>query len=154
MPNRSTIERAKKDLRQGKSPSTAAGEFVREEIEHVREGEHGARSPQQAIAIGLSKARRAGIPLAPPRKGEVKESTRKSAKRDYEKGQAGVAEATSPRASRTRKKILEQEPHSSASHQALSAQTRTAARKRMSRDRQDAAAKAAETKKTNRGLSR
>ena len=89
MPNRSTTERAKRDLRQGKSPSTAAGEFVHEEIEHVRQGKHGARSPQQAVAIGLSKARRAGVPLPPPKKGKAKESTRTNARRAYNKGQAG-----------------------------------------------------------------
>jgi Family of unknown function (DUF6496) len=76
MPEQETVRRAQQDLREGKSPSTAAGEFVREEIEHVRKGKHGARSPQQAIAIGLSEARRAGIPL-PPKKGKTKESTRK-----------------------------------------------------------------------------
>src|ERR1700746_1712754 len=79
MPEKATMQRAKEDLREGKSPSTAAGEFVREEIDHVREGKHGARSPQQAIAIGLSKARRAGIPLPPPGKGKTSERTRKSA---------------------------------------------------------------------------
>lgn len=68
MPEKEVVEQAKEDLKEGKSPSTAAGEFVHEEIEHVREGKHGARSPQQAIAIGLSKARRAGIPLPPPRR--------------------------------------------------------------------------------------
>jgi hypothetical protein len=86
MPSKTTVARAKADLRAGKSPSTAAGEFVREEIEHVRQGKHGARSPQQAIAIGLSKARRAGIPLKPPKRGRVKEQTRRSAQRDYEVG--------------------------------------------------------------------
>ncbi len=73
MPEKEVVDRAEEDLREGKSPSTAAGEFVHEEIEHVREGKHGARSPQQAIAIGLSKARRAGIPLAPPKAGKTKE---------------------------------------------------------------------------------
>src|ERR1700676_1717760 len=87
MPEKATLEKAKEDLREGKSPTTAAGEFVREEIEHVREGKHGARSPQQAIAIGLSKARRAGIPLKPPAKGKTSARTRQSAERDYEKGQ-------------------------------------------------------------------
>src|SRR6266540_6111316 len=87
MPEKETVERAKEDLREGKSPSTAAGEFVHEEIEHVREGKHGARSPQQAIAIGLSEARRAGIPLPPPKPGRVKEETRRSAQRAYEIGQ-------------------------------------------------------------------
>src|SRR5215204_6773282 len=86
MPERATIERARKDKREGKSPSTQAGEFVREEIEHVREGKHGARSAKQAIAIGLSKARRAGIDLPPPEKGKASENTRKQAARDVRKG--------------------------------------------------------------------
>ena len=76
MPEKETVERAKKDLRQGKSPTTAAGEFVREEMEHIREGKHGARSTKQAIAIGLSKARRSGVPLKPPAKGQAKARTR------------------------------------------------------------------------------
>jgi hypothetical protein len=88
MPNKSTVEAAKKDLREGKSASTAAGEFVHEEIEHVREGKHGARSPQQAIAIGLSKARRAGVPLKPPAPGKTSAATRKRSEHDYEKGQS------------------------------------------------------------------
>src|SRR3984885_10569995 len=87
MPEKETVEAAKRDLEEGKSPSTAAGEFVREEIEHVRQGKHGVRSPQQAIAIGLSEARRAGIPLKPPTNGKTSEETRKKAERDYEKGQ-------------------------------------------------------------------
>jgi hypothetical protein len=86
MPEKQTLERAKEDLKEGKSPSTAAGEFVHEEIEHVREGKHGARSPQQAIAIGLSKARRAGIPLPSPRRGKTNEKTRSKAERDYKRG--------------------------------------------------------------------
>lgn len=146
MPKQSTAERAKKDLRKGKSPSTAAGKFVHEEIEHVRKGKHGARSPQQAIAIGLSKARRAGVPLKPPSKGSAKESTRKNASRAYEKGQASGSEESSPRASRARKKVMEREPHSSASHRALSAQTRRASRKRGSSSRHEAAEKAVKTK--------
>src|ERR1700682_791844 len=79
MPEKETVERAKKDLREGKKPTTAAGEFVREEMEHIREGKHGARSTKQAIAIGLSKARRAGVPLKPPTKGQAKARTRGSA---------------------------------------------------------------------------
>lgn len=146
MPTRSTTERAKEDLREGKSPSTAAGEFVHEEIEHVREGKHGARSPQQAIAIGLSKARRAGIPLRPPAKGKTSEATRRSAEREYEKGQAGEKEAPSPRRSRAREKALEREPRSTASHRSLSRQSRTASRKRSSQSRHDAARKAVRTK--------
>src|SRR5262245_61773140 len=85
MPEKKTIERARKDKRQGKSPSTQAGEFVREEIHHVREGKHGARSAKQAIAIGLSKARRSGVKLPPPEKGTTSERTRKQAKRDTAK---------------------------------------------------------------------
>src|SRR6201999_430519 len=95
MPEENIKKRAMKDLREGKSPSTAAGEFVHEEIEHVREGKHGARSPQQAIAIGLSKARRAGVPLPPPAKGKTSESTRASAERDYRKGQSATKKKTS-----------------------------------------------------------
>jgi hypothetical protein len=146
MPETSTIKRAKEDMREGKSPSTAAGEFVHEEIEHVRQGKHGARSPQQAIAIGLSKARRAGVPLKPPAKGKTSEATRKSAEHEYEKGQAGVPDEPSPRASRTRERVLEQEPRSTASHRSLSAQTRSASRKRSSGERHAAAMKAVRTK--------
>lgn len=86
MPRKSTVEAARKDLREGKSASTAAGEFVREELKHVREGEHGARSPQQAIAIGLSRARRAGVPLKPLAHGKTDDATREKAERDYSKG--------------------------------------------------------------------
>jgi hypothetical protein len=86
MPEKKTIERAERDKREGKAPSTQAGEFVREEIEHIREGRHGARSPEQAIAIGLSKARRAGVDLPVPRKGTVSEKTRRSAQHALEAG--------------------------------------------------------------------
>src|SRR5689334_9316971 len=79
MPEKETIERAKEDKREGKAPSTQAGEFVREEMHHIREGKHGARSTKQAIAIGLSKARRAGVKLPPPKKGTTSEKTRRSA---------------------------------------------------------------------------
>jgi hypothetical protein len=129
MPEKATIERAKEDLREGKAASTAAGEFVHEEIEHVRRGKHGVRSPQQAIAIGLSKARRAGIPLKPPPRGKAKESTRRSAERDYRKGKAG---GTKPRrkASRAREAVLKREPRSTVSRKALSQQARQAARRR------------------------
>src|SRR5512142_764228 len=87
MPWKTTIKHAKEDLRQGKAPTTAAGEFVKEEIEHVRRGKHGARSTKQAIAIGLSKARRSGVPLKPPEKGSANPRTRRSAERDVEVGQ-------------------------------------------------------------------
>jgi hypothetical protein len=129
MPEKETLDRAQEDLREGKSPSTAAGEFVHEEIEHVREGKHGARSPQQAIAIGLSKARRAGIPLAPPSPGKSKKSTRQSAERDYSKGQSGTKK-TSAKRSRSSVEALKKEPHSTASHKALSAHAKKAAKSR------------------------
>lgn len=144
MPDESTTERAQEDLREGKSPSTAAGEFVHEEIEHVREGKHGARSPQQAIAIGLSKARRAGIPLKPPKSGKA--STKKSAERDYERGQSGEGEKTSPRRSSARKKAMKKEPRGTVSRQALAKQTKSAARKRSATSRKAAAKKAVRTK--------
>jgi len=132
MPERETMDRAKEDLREGKSPSTAAGEFVREEIEHVREGKHGARSPQQAIAIGLSKARRAGIPLKPPARGKVSEETRRKAEKDTEKGRTDPKtdpEGTTARG-RSRLKTMQKEPKSTASHKALSEQAKHAANRR------------------------
>jgi hypothetical protein len=89
MPEKETLKRAQKDAEEGKAPSTQAGEFVREEFEHIREGKHGARSAKQAIAIGLSKARRAGVPLAPPKPGKTSEATRKKAKRDLVRGARG-----------------------------------------------------------------
>jgi hypothetical protein len=125
MPEKETVKRAQEDLKEGKSPSTAAGEFVHEEIEHVREGKHGARSPEQAIAIGLSKARRAGIPLPPPGEGRAKKSTRETAKRDYRKGQEGSAKPSAKR-SRSRVAALKKEPRSSVSRQALSSHARKA----------------------------
>ena len=88
MPEKATLENARQDEAEGNSPTTQAGEFVREEIEHVRQGKHGARSAKQAIAIGLSKARRAGIKLPPPRKGRASAQTRAHAARDYRQGRA------------------------------------------------------------------
>jgi hypothetical protein len=130
MPEKEVVEQAKEDLKEGKSPSTAAGEFVREEIEHVREGKHGARSPQQAIAIGLSKARRAGVPLAPPKAGKTSEATRENAARDYRKGQSAPKKKTSAKRSRASEQALKKEPHSTASHKALSAHAKKAAKAR------------------------
>src|ERR1700731_4259777 len=117
MPEKQTLERAHEDAREGKSPSTQAGEFVREEMHHIREGKHGARSTKQAIAIGLSKARRAGVKLRPPRKGQASAKTRKSAASAYRKGQRG--KPTSRARSRARLNALRREGHSAASHQAL-----------------------------------
>lgn len=128
MPSKRTAERARRDLRQGKRPTTAAGEFVHEEIEHVRRGKHGARSTRQAIAIGLSKARRAGVPLSPPKKGRVKASARRSAKRDYEVGQGmRKPRAPSSRRSSATEHALEREGHGAASRGALSAHAKRAA---------------------------
>ena len=136
MPDQKTLRKAREDLRRGKKPSTAAGEFVREEMDHVREGKHGARSTKQAIAIGLSKARRAGVPLAPPKKGTTSERTRKSAKRAYEEGQ-GRREPRSPSRKRSRatRRALQREPHRAASKRALSRQAKSAARRRKARGR-------------------
>ncbi|MGH9718482.1 MAG: transcription elongation factor [Candidatus Acidiferrales bacterium] len=129
MPNKSTIRKAKDDLREGKKPTTAAGEFVREEIEHVRHGKHGARSPQQAIAIGLNEARRAGIPLKPPRRGRTSPKTRKSAARAYQKGKSGAKKPNRKR-SRARERALKREPRNTTSRKALSRHGRSAARRR------------------------
>jgi len=150
MPEKSTLEKAKEDLREGKSPSTAAGEFVHEEIEHVREGKHGARSPQQAIAIGLSKARRAGIPLKPHRRGRTSAGTRKRAARDYRRGRTSPGRKPSARRSRATENALKREPHSSASRSALSRQTRSAARRRSRASKSRAAHRAASTRSAGR----
>jgi len=133
MPEKATVERARRDLRAGKRPSTAAGEFVREEMEHIRAGKHGARSTKQAIAIGLSKARRAGIPLRPPAPGQSSERTRESAERAYEVGQGKRApRSRSGKRSKAVSRALKREAHSAASRRALSAQGRrgAAARRR------------------------
>ncbi len=136
MPEKETVEKAKTALREGKRPSTAAGEFVREEIEHIREGKHGARSTKQAIAIGLSKARRAGVPLKPPRKGQVKKSTRHSAQQAYEVGQGKrKPKAPSRKRSRATTAALKREGKSAASRRALSRHAKSVAHRRRSRGR-------------------
>jgi hypothetical protein len=150
MPEEETIERAREDAREGKSASTQAGEFVREEMEHIREGKHGARSAKQAIAIGLSKARRAGVKLPPPKKGSTSDRVRRQAKRDLKKGSGAKKGKPSPTRSRAAKKALKREPGSAASHRALSRQARLAARRRTKADRSAAAKKAATTRKRNR----
>src|SRR6516165_7514304 len=101
MPEKATIAKARADKREGKSPTTQAGEFVREEMHHIREGKHGARSTKQAIAIGLPKARRAGVDLPPPEKGKTTERTRRSAELAYERGQ-GEPQKHKPSAKRSR----------------------------------------------------
>lgn len=148
MPERKTIERARRDARQGKAPSTQAGEFVREEMEHIREGKHGARSAKQAIAIGLSKARRAGIALAPPKKGKTSRRTRRQAQRDLAKGSRHGR--PSAKRARAAKRALKKEPRSAASHRALSRQAHQAARKRSKASRSRSAKKAARTRSKRR----
>jgi len=152
MPDKTTIERARKDRREGKAPTTQAGEFVKEEIEKIRRGEHGARSPEQAIAIGLSQARRAGVPLRPPRKGQVKERTRRSAEYAYEAGQHKRRTRRRPRVARAVKRALEREPRGTVSRGALSRHAKRAAARRTAADRSAAARKATRTK-TRRGRS-
>ena len=147
MPEQETIERARKDKEEGKAPSTQAGEFVREEMEHIREGKHGARSAKQAIAIGLSKARRAGVKLPAPDKKQASKRTRKQAKRDLKKGRTSQRKKPSRTRSRAVKKALKRESRSAASHRALSRQAHAAARKRSAADRSRAAKKAAATRK-------
>ena len=149
MPEKETIRRAKEDKREGKSPSTQAGEFVREEMDHIREGRHGARSTKQAIAIGLSKARRAGVDLPPPKPGAVSERTRTQAKRDLAKGQAHPNQKPSPKRSRAVTKALQREGKSAASPAALGRQAKTAARKRGPSNRQANARKAARTRRAS-----
>src|SRR5438132_13820223 len=118
MPDKATIGRARRDKRAGKAATTQAGEFVREEIRKIRRGEHGARSPQQAIAIGLSEARRAGVALRPPKKAQAKKSTRKSAEYAYEAGQHKRKTRRRPRVARAVTRVLKHETRSPASRQA------------------------------------
>jgi Family of unknown function (DUF6496) len=149
MPENNTIRRARRDKRAGKAPTTQAGEFVREEMHHIREGKHGARSTKQAIAIGLSKARRAGVKLAAPARGKAK--TKRSA--EYATRAAGRRSRRSPRRSRAVKRALRRERRAAASRKALARQARTAARHRSSADRRAAARKAARTRQRRRRAS-
>jgi hypothetical protein len=140
MPEKRTLERAKEDAREGKAPSTQAGEFVREEMEHIREGKHGARSTKQAIAIGLSKARRAGVKLPPPKPGRTSEQTREQAERDLKKGQTAAKKKPSAKRSRAVTAALKREGRAAASPQALSSQAKSAAQSRRSRGKVSGAA--------------
>jgi hypothetical protein len=149
MPEKETIEKAREDEREGKSPSTQAGEFVHEEIEHVKEGKHGARSAKQAIAIGLSKARRAGVKLPPPKSGS--EKTRAQASRDTAKGEEGTKQAPSRKRSRATSQALRREGHAAASHTALSRQARSNAKNRSAASRSESARKAARTRASRKG---
>jgi len=145
MPDKTTIDKALDDKKEGKSASTQAGEFVHDEIEKIRKGEHGARSAKQAIAIGLSEARRAGVKLAPPKKGTVSEKTRINATRESKKGERH--EPISRTRSRASIKALKKEPTTSVSKTALSRQTKSAAQKRTPASRSASARKAARTKR-------
>jgi uncharacterized protein DUF6496 len=129
MPRKTTVKKARQAKRENKAPTTQAGEFVHEEIDEIRQGKHGARSARQAIAIGLSKARRAGVKLPPPAKGSTSEATRTKAKRDLEKAKSGPTKA-SPKRSKATVRALKREPKSSVSHRALSKQASSAARRR------------------------
>ena len=147
MLEKQTLQRARRDQRQGKAPTTQAGEFIREEMHHIREGKHGARSPQQAIAIGLSKARRSGVELPPPKRGSVSEETREKAERDLERGHRTPSRRkTSARRSRASKTALKRESRAAASPSALARQARSAAGRRTAAQRSTAARKAAKTK--------
>src|ERR1700675_830198 len=151
MPEKETLERAHEDAREGKSPSTQAGEFVREEMHHIREGKHGAQSTKQVIAIGLSKARRAGVKLQPPQEGKASAEVRKKAVRDLRRGKT----QSRRKPSRTRSKAvlgaLKKEGHGAASKKALASQARSAARKRGATARHLAAMKAVRTKAKRSG---
>ena len=145
MPEKETIRRARADKRAGKSPTTQAGEFVREEIHHIREGKHGARSAKQAIAIGLSKARRAGVklPTPPP---SASADTKRSAASATRAAKSGKRRTSAKRSQAMRRK-LKREPRSAASHQALSRQAKSSARRRTASQRRATAKKAARTRK-------
>lgn len=158
MPDKQTLKRAAADKRAGKSASTQAGEFVNEEIDHVRDGKHGVKSAKQAIAIGLSKARRAGVALKTPKKGTTSEETRKKAAKDSSAGQkksaAGKSAAkrangngeSSAKRARVSEAVLKRESGTGASKEALSKQTKSAAARRPAASRSAAAKKAAATK--------
>lgn len=144
MPEKATMKRVRRDQRQGKAASTQAGEFVREEMDHIREGKHGARSTKQAIAIGLSKARRAGVKLPPPKRGTTSERTRRQAERESHAGSR--QHAKSAKRSRATSAALRREGHGAASKSALSRQAKSAARRRSPASRSAAARKAARTR--------
>jgi len=147
MPERETIDTALKDKREGKSASTQASEFIREEIHHIRDGEHGARSTKQAIAIGLSEARRAGVKLPPPKKGEYSDEVREKAENDIEAGKH--PHAPSARRSAASTKVLRREGKNAASHAALSRQAKSAADKRTAAEKSASAKRGEQTRKLN-----
>jgi hypothetical protein len=150
MPEKETMERAREDAREGKSPSSQAGEFVREEMHHIREGKHGAASTKQAIAIGLSKARRAGVKLkAPgtPGNGKTSAKTAEQARRDYQKGPSHSSRKPSAKRSRATSEALKKEGQTAASRLALSTEVRAAAKKRRASARRRSAMKGSQTRR-------
>ena len=153
MPEKETIERAHEDEREGKAASTQAGEFVREEIHHLREGKHGARSTEQAIAIGLSKARRAGVDLDAPKKGRTSKATRSRAKKDLAQGKKSPRKKPSASRSRGARKALKRMPTKAGSKKALAAHGKRAAKARTKAERSASAKKAARTRARNSGKS-
>ena len=147
MPEKKTLKRARRDKRQGKAASTQAGEFIREEFHHIREGKHGARSPEQAIAIGLSKARRSGVKVGTPKRGRVSAESRERIEHDEQVArQGGTRRKVSPRRSRAMHARLEREGHSAASPSAIAAHSRRAAKRRTPAERRASAKKAARTR--------
>jgi hypothetical protein len=152
MPKKQTIKQARHDKQQGKAPSTQAGEFVRETIEDIRHGKHGARSTKQAIAIGLSKARRAGVKLAPPAKGKTSAATRRHAERDYERGQSQPHLKVSAKRSRAVTQALRREGSQAVSTAALSEQARQQSHKRTSAERSAIGRQAARTRLAHQTL--
>jgi hypothetical protein len=155
MPEKKTLGRAKRDLKQGKSASTAAGEFVHEEIDHIRQGKHGARSTKQAIAIGLSKARRAGVPLPAPAAQRTSQRTRRAAQRDVEVGQGTRKRRPSAKRRRAATAALKREPRAAASKTALSRHAKaTAPRRRAKQARRAAATRRSKSVAPRRGTAR
>jgi len=146
MPDKSTLENAREDRREGKAASTQAGEFVKEEMDHIREGKHGARSTKQAIAIGLSKARRAGVKLPPPKKGKASGRAREQAARDARRGKT-PGRKPSPARSRAAERALKKEGRGAASKSSLARHARRAAAKRSAAARSRSAKRAAATRK-------
>lgn len=146
MPEKETLERAREDAREGKSPGTQAGEFVREEMHHIRQGKHGAAFTKQAIAIGLSKARRSGVKLQAPSRGKTSAETAEKADRDYRKGQSNSGRKPAAKRSRATSRALKKKGRSAGSHTALSRQARTSAKKRSATARDDSAVKASHTR--------
>jgi hypothetical protein len=145
MPKKETIDKAKKDKAEGKSASTQAGEFIKEQFDNIRAGKHGARSPEQAIAIGLSEARRAGVDLPAPDESKYGEEVAHKAERDLEVGDEPAHKVSSKR-SRASTKALQKEGSHAATKTAISRHSKTAAAKRTTEERHESAMKAVETK--------